>query len=341
MGSRVPVPNETRNRFDFQAIGNKEDAAVSVPGSSASILAYLKHLVSVSQGGSQLFTEFFADTDGAGDDANDGLSWGTAKATIGACMTLAAALGTRGRARIFVAPGGYTEDVVTPTNAECAFGQLIAVNPTLGNTFGATWIKASTAATPAIKVLARGWQVRGFEIAPVANTEAILLDGENGTPSGFQLVDCLVSGWALAGAIGLDVTGNGAPHTRLLNCRFTDFKGSAIKSTSSGTDQARFWRIDGCMFADNTNHIAMNPRGFKESIIQNCHFLKIGANQTATLQLDNRGGNATVIGPNNFLSSTYANTGGYYAGSNETWRGNHTEDSDSGTTGTGQVNPAG
>jgi hypothetical protein len=92
---------------------------------------------------------------------------------------------------------------------------------------------------------------------------------------------------------------------------------------------------------DNSNHIAMNPRGFKESWIHDCAFMQAGANYTATLQLDNRGGNGTIIGPNNFLSGDYdEGTGGYYAGSNETWRGNHSQDSDSGTTGTGQVNPA-
>ena len=275
------------------------------------------------------------------DSNNDGLSWGQAFLTIGQAMTTITARGAeRGRATVFVAPGGYTEDVVTPTNAIAPFGQLIAVNPTPGNTFGATWIQASTASTPAIKILARGWRVKGFEIAPVANTEAILLDGVNGTPSGFQLEDCLVSGWALAGAIGIDVTGNGAPHTHIKNCRFTDFKDSAIICSSSATDQPRFWKIEDCVFVDNAKHIAMNPRGFKESVITRCHFIQAGANRTATIQLDNRGGSGCLIGPGNVLSDTYDNTGGYYAGSTEHWRGNHHEDSGGLPSGTGESNPS-
>ncbi len=285
---------------------------------------------------------YYVDGNNGSDTNRDGFSPGQSFATIQNAMDVITARGAeRGRSSVLCAAAGYAEAVTTPTNAIAPFGRLIAYNPTPGNTFGAAWIQSPTALTPAIKVLARGWLVQGFKIASVANTEAILLDGVNGTPSGFQLRDCLVSGWAVTGAIGLDVTKNGAPHTQIKNCRFTDFKDSAMICSSSATDQPRFWRIEDCVFVDNAKHINMNPRGFKESVITRCHFIQAGANRTATIQLDNRGGSGCLIGPHNVFSDTYDNTGGYYAGSTEHWRGNYHEDSNGpGNDATGESNPA-
>ena len=266
-------------------------------------------------------TDYFVDTTKS--DNNTGLSWAKAKATIGAAMTLAAALGTRGRARIWVAPGGYTEDVVTPLNTECPFGQLIAVNPT-GRSFGAAWILASTASTFSLIVRARGWLIQGFEIGAVANGGSVWLDGStaNSNAAGVDLSHNIISGWGAAATIGIDITGNGAPHARVYDNHFSGNVGSAIICSSSATDQPRFWKLYGNEFVDNGNHINMNPRGFKESYIHDNAFIKVGANRTATVQIDNRGGSNTIIGPGNALSDSYNNSGGYYAGTNEDWLGN-------------------
>jgi len=293
--------------------------------------------------------DYYVDTT-LGHAGNDGLGWGSDRAlkTIGQAMTKAAAYGTslaqrRGRVRIFVAPGAYNEDVVTPLNTECPFGQLIAVNPTR-QSFGAAYIYASTALTYSVIVRARGWLISGFEIGAVASAGSVWLDGStaNSSAQGTEISDCLMGGWAATSANGIDVTGNGAPFTVLRNLHFDGYPGSAIKCSSSSTDQPRFWEIDHCVFVDNTNHINMNPRGFKESWIHDCAFMQIGANRTATAQIDNTGGNASIIGPNNFLSGDYDSaTGGYTAGSNETWRGNHTQDSIDTVSGSaGQANPA-
>ena len=90
-------------------------------------------------------TDYFVDAT-LGASGNSGLGWGTgvALATISQAVTKVTALATRGRARIFVAPGAYTEDVVTPTNALGPFGALIAVNPT-SESRGAAWLISSTA----------------------------------------------------------------------------------------------------------------------------------------------------------------------------------------------------
>lgn len=280
-------------------------------------------------------TDYYVDTTN-GASINDGLSWLTAKATISQAMTLAAALGTRGRARIFVAPGGYTEDIVTPLDTECPFGQLIAVNPT-GQSYGAVWLVASSATTATITVRARGWLIDGFEIDIVTSGFGVLLDGTtaNSTAAGTQIRNCIFVGGNQAG-IGIDVTDDGAPYTQITYCHFSGFQTNAISCSDSSTDQPRFWDIDYCTFVDNSNHIDMDPRGFKESQIHNCNFFATGANQSPTVQLDNAGGNGTLIGPNNFLDGNYDTGGGYVAGSSESWRGNHSQDSENGSA---QVNP--
>lgn len=258
----------------------------------------------------------------------DGTSWQEAYLTISEAMTAAAALGTRGRARVFVAPGGYNEDVVTPLNTECPFGQLVAVNATPGRSYGGAYIYASTASTPTLIVRARGWLIQGFEIGAVANAGAIWLDGStaNSNAGGTELRNNIISGWGAASTYGIDVTGNGAPHTQVYDNHFNGCVEAAIKCSESGTDQPRFWEIAGNHFVDNGQHIGMNPRGFKESWIHHNVFLEVGANRTATEQLDNRGGSACAIGPGNFLSDTYDTAGGYRPGSDEDWYGNASED---------------
>ncbi len=270
-------------------------------------------------------TDYFVDA-ATGSDSDDGLSWANAKITIGAAMTLAAALGTRGRARIFVAPGGYSEDLVTPLNTEAPFGQLIAVNPT-SQSFGAVYLSSATATEPVLTVKARGWLFDGFEFDGPATDGCVLLDGasSNSNAAGTEIRNCIFVGQNQAD-FGLDVTKNGAPYTKILNCHFQGIVGPAMKCSSSATDQPSYWLIDECTFVDNSSHINMNPRGFKWSQIRNCTFLEAGGARTATVQIDNTGGTACAIGPGNFLSDTYDTAGGYVAGSDEDWYGNACED---------------
>ena len=110
-------------------------------------------------------TDFYVDgTLGAA--SNSGRSWGNAFSTISLAMTAVGNLGTRGRHRIFVAPGGYTEDIETPLNADAPFGQLIAVNPTRAQSFGAVFLTAASALAPVLSIRARGWLIDGFEFEP-------------------------------------------------------------------------------------------------------------------------------------------------------------------------------
>ncbi len=271
-------------------------------------------------------TVFFVDgTNGAA--GNDGLSWERAFSTITLGMSAVATLAARGRGIVLVAPGGYTEDVQTPLNTASPFGALIAVNPTGRQSFGATWITASTAGAPCILVRARGWLIQGFELDALADANCIDLDGATASSNaaGTEIADCLLVGQN-QGLYGIDVTGNGAPHTKIHDNGFYGFTsgstaGACIASTSSGTDQARFWQVEDNWFGDSDNLIDMNPRGFKESVIRRNTFFANGANQNPDEKIDNTGGNDTIIYQNSF-GGTYSNVGGYVAGTNDEWGGN-------------------
>ena len=162
-------------------------------------------------------TAFFVDgTKGAA--GNDGLSWERSFNTITLGMTAVGNLGARGRGVIFVAPAGYTEDIVTPLNADGPFGQLIAVNPTPGNSFGAAWITASTAGAACLTVRARGWYIEGFEFDALADAACVILGG---TTTGNNAAGTLLEGNLFVGQnqglVGVDWQSNSAgnPHVTI------------------------------------------------------------------------------------------------------------------------------
>ncbi len=279
-------------------------------------------------------TQLHVDTT-LGNDGNDGLGWGGDRAysTIGKAMAQSKILTARGRVQIYVAPGGYTEDIATPLNATTTphpFGQLIAFNPTPRRSFGAAWTTASTAGVECLQIKARGWYIDGFEFDALADAECVLLDGVTTSASaqGTEIAHCLFVGQN-QGLYGIDVTGNGAPLTQIHDCGFYGFTsgstaGKCITCTSSGTDQPRFWMIEHCWFGDSDNLIDMNPRGFKESTIRYNTFYTNGANQNPDEIIDNTGGNDTQVYGNKF-PEPYTKSGGYVAGTNDNWAGNFAE----------------
>lgn len=273
-------------------------------------------------------TDYFVDTTN-GDDGNSGLGWGTgnALATIQEAMDKITALATRGRFRVFVAPGEYAENVITPLNSVSPFGQLIAWNPTPGRPYGAAYIIPASGV--ALTVRARGWLISGFEFDGYTAAACVHLDGttSNASCNGTQLEDCLFCGQNKA-LCGIDVTKSGAPLSSIRNCGFYGFHsgstaGTCIMCSESGTDQPRFWLIEHCWFGDSDNLLMMNPRGFKECVVRYNTFLEVGATYTATKIIDNTGGNATQFYGNKF-SGTYG-TGNYVAAANDEWGGNYVD----------------
>ncbi len=274
-------------------------------------------------------TDFFVDgTLGAA--SNSGRSWGNAFSTISLAMTAANALATRGRFRIFVAPAGYTEDSETPVNANAPFGQLIAVNPTPGQSFGAAFLTASTALAPVLSVRARGWLIDGFEFDCLADAVCVDLDGSVSArnAAGTLIQNCLFVGQN-QGLSGIDFknNANGNPLVSILNCGLYGFTsgstaGRCITCTNSSQDQPRFIRVEDCWFADSDNLLDYNGKGSKESNYKRNHFFTNGANQNPAQLLDLGAGNDNLV-TQNHLAGTYSKAGGYEPGTNDDWGGNY------------------
>lgn len=267
-----------------------------------------------------------------GANTNNGRSWSTAYATIQNALDQVGTDATRGRSKILVAPGGYTEDLTTPLNAAAPFGELIAVNPTPGRSYGAVYLTASTAGAAVLTVQARGWHIKGFEFDALADAACVILGGTTAgnNAAGTLIEDCLFVGQN-QGLVGIDWQSSIASNAlcTIRNTGFYGFNsgstaGAAMTCTRSGIDQPTFTLIEDCWFGDSDNNIFMNPRGFKESIIRYNTFFAVGANQSPAEKLDNRGGsNCQIYG--NAFSGAYTNTGGYRAGSGDDWTGNMAE----------------
>lgn len=255
---------------------------------------------------------------------NDGLEPTNALLTIQSALDLCATV--RGRATIYVAPGGYTEDLTTPLNAIAPFGRLIAWNPTPERSFGAVYLAPSTASTPCLIVQARGWLIKGFEFDPNAGGAVVIggtTAGNNG--AGTIIEDCLFNGGGVA-LFGIDwqssIAGN--PLCTVRNNTFYDFNpgtGRCLMCSNSGIDQPTLALIENNIFEGSDHYIHMNPRGFKSSVIRHNTFFA----GTADEKLNNGGGsNCQVYG--NALGGVYTPVGGYVAGSGDDWTGNMAED---------------
>ncbi len=275
-------------------------------------------------------TDYFVDAT-LGKAGNSGKGWGSSHAfsTLALAMAAANALATRGRFRIFAAPAGYTEDVETPVNANAPFGQLIAVNPTPGHSFGAAWITGSTALAPCISVRARGWLIEGFEIDALADAVCIDLDGSvSARNAGGTLIrDCLLVGQN-QGLAGVDFknNSNGNPHCSIEHCGMYGFTsgstaGRCITCTNSSLDQPRFLIVRRSWFADSDNLLDFNGKGAKESVFEYNSFPTNGANQNPAQLLDLGAGNDNMVTQNK-LGGTYSKAGGYEPGTNDDWGGN-------------------
>ncbi len=209
-----------------------------------------------------LGTNYYVDATN-GSDSNSGLSWALAFSTIGAAMTAITALATRGRAKTFVAPAAYTEDVVTPTNANGPFGSLIAVNPTQESR-GAAWLISSTATEPCITVKARGWLIDGFEIDAPATDGCVFLSGANA--KFLEIANCLLVGsLTYANGFGVD-TDSANPLVVIRDSTFFQFRGTSAAAITSTNVYALQWLVDRCIFWNNVADIQKDDMVFRMSI---------------------------------------------------------------------------
>lgn len=267
-----------------------------------------------------------------GSAGGTGLSWATAFSTISLAMTAAAALGAttvrRGGVSIYVAPGAYTEDVETPLNTVCPFGQLIGVSPT-PDSYGAAYITASTAGSPVLAIRARGWYIAGLEFDALADSACVYFDGvtTNASAPGTVIENCLFVGQQ-QGLYGIQVTNTNSNSALsvIRNNRFEGFTsgstaGACMQCTDTSNDAPRLWLVEDNHFWDSDNLI--KDMSFKECVVRNNTFLAAGANQSPTSMLDNSNGSNTNFYGNSF-GGTYGTTA-YNAGSGDDWSGNMAE----------------
>lgn len=227
-------------------------------------------------------------------DATNGSDENTGKSPEQAFASLTTVfLAVKIRDTILVAPGDYSGNYSTPLNSVAPFVSLIGVQAT--DTGFGPWA-SGTAGSPIINVRARGWRISGFEFDGVSDEASVKLTTSGTSNANYTQIDnCIFTG----GKYGIDWVG--APtYTKVVDNRFEDILTSAFICTDSSTDVPRRCLIEHNQFKENISHIAMNPRGFKDSDIRGNSFSLDGVTRDATVLLDTRGGGGNAIIDNYF-----------------------------------------
>ncbi len=201
---------------------------------------------------------------------------------------------------ILCAPGNHTGNYLTPLNAAAPFCSLLGLNAI--NLGTGPWAGATTATSPILTVRARGWNVSGWEWDCPTGAAGVKLVTSGTSNANFTLLSNTLFTGTGTGKYGIDWSG--APtYTQVFNSRFDGFGASgatAFVCTDSATDVPRMCRIHNNEFQENLAHIAMNPRGFKSSVISANIFSQDGHSRDAAVLLDTRGGGGNLIVDNYF-----------------------------------------
>lgn len=265
-------------------------------------------------------TNYFVDgtLDGSG---NSGKGWGKTHAldTIAGAMTKAAALGTRGRVRIYAAPAAYSEAVSTPTNAQCPHIALIGVTP-VEPSHGAVYWASGASGSNCLTVLARGWRISGFEFECPTGAAGIQLDHTNGNAAYTHIDNCHFTG----GKYGVDAIG--APnYVRISNNMFSLLQtAGAIALGATAGANCNVWVVDGNLFVANINHIVFIAASAPYSGTWFNNILHDtwvpGGAVTSAMDLTTSAGSNVIF--HNFFGGTFSIAGGYRGGSTDEWFAN-------------------
>lgn len=242
------------------------------------------------------YKDFYVDSTN-GSDSYNGRSWGRAKATIQAGVNLCTG---RARHRVWVAPGGYSESVETPLNADAAFGQIIAYSPTT-RSWGAAYWGSGGASEPCLTVRGRGWRLSGFEMDSPTGAAAVLLQRNiAGTlrSSGMEIDHCFI-GATITGLYGVEFQGADS-YIHIHDCDFSLLQavgGAAIKVRTTPHALPLLAIIEDCDFRENESHILAGASwGFNGAVIRGNRFQGSYANGTTiTKMIDIRGGRDNLI----------------------------------------------
>lgn len=201
---------------------------------------------------------------------------------------------------IICVPGDYTGNYQTPLNSVAAFCSVVGMQAT--DTGFGPFAGATDTSSAILEIRARGWRISGFEFDGNGVSESMLATTSGTSIANFLQVDhCLFTGGSVA---GIDFVG--APtFVKLADNSFTQMTGgSQLLCSNSATDVPRSCHVFHNRFWENIGHIAMNPRGFKDSIIESNVFMLDGVSRDATVMLDTRGGGGNQIIGNFFDITT-------------------------------------
>lgn len=285
--------------------------------------------------------EWFVDVN-SGSDGNDGRSWEEAYTTIQKAVDMAETGDT-----IFVAPGVYTEDIVTRDyNADVPQNDVKLVGCSGG---GRPWrpiVTASTITEPALLLQAARWTVSSLRFKCRASNygiRAVYDDSGSGGDNAMQatIEDCIFTQMGSGGTTyamgGIDL--RGAPQECTIRRNFFEFLHNAAS--------------DARCIANSDSHFAIPYRThILDNIFQDCDRAidfgerTAGANGSIVVRniiggtgkfvdmnvcidmgQDTNGGANLVMG--NWLGGTYSHDGGYWesggVGGEDIWDANYAE----------------
>lgn len=237
-------------------------------------------------------------------DPTNGSDGNKGRGTTDAFKTFTKALATAKHCdTINLAKGGYVGNFTTPINAIAAFVTV------LGNE--GTYFEATTASSPVVDVLARGWRWSGIEFdnptgaAGLRMTKAVGLVDRGA--DFFTVDNCLFYG----GKTGIEFNGGGT-YWKILRNRFSLIStagGGGVYVGSSSYQIPALGKIEDNVFDNTINHIYCGAtRGFSDTTIKGNTFKLDGVATDGAILCDIRGSGAaggnSVVG--NYFDITKA-----------------------------------
>lgn len=271
-------------------------------------------------------TAYYVDT-WAGGTNNDGLSWSTALSTMAAALTLAQTgdrVYFRGDVREEITGSNLKFDITIIGAGSLHHPDLPAAGYNPGSS---TWRPPAspTAATPLLKLRARGWKfINIFFDCPVDSAAVYLernalSDTSEYDPSHASFLGCRF----VDGKYGIQDVG-GCYNVTVENCQFKAMTTAAIANTSTAVANPLNWHVLDNEFPANVSSFG-NATHIDSPL--NCATIKgnlFGTVTSTALYVDLTGGNGNMV-TENYLMGSY-DTSDYVAGTGDGWSGNITAD---------------
>lgn len=252
---------------------------------------------------------------GMGSNTNDGRSWATAYATMAFALAACSNYDT------ICYVGRCTESGLTSTLVGI---QIIGGGPHSGSQ--CIWKPAADAV--GITVHGKGWLFANFKAEPYP-AQALILAERNtaGTLDGSDM--SIIGVEQNAGGLLLDAIS--VRQMTILGVHGHDAGVAVIRCSDISHGEALRWKISGCRFMNNANHVIAK---LTDSEISHNLFQAVGLSYTATTKLDTSGGDGRNIVTKNVMTGTYSVAGGYSDHANDYWYDNDI------STGKTSTNPA-